>query len=104
VTDTPDLAHVDVRYVAALARIALTDAEAERFQGELDDILEYVAQLNELDVSGIEPTAHAVPRVNVMRDDRIADSLDRDRVLANAPRAVGESHLRVPPVFEEGAP
>ena len=59
--DRPDLEHVDVRYVADLARVALTVEEQQEFQRQLDDILEYVGKLAELDVAGIEPTAHAVP-------------------------------------------
>lgn len=102
VAKQPDLAHVDIRYVADLARLAITDDEAERFQGELDDILAYVEQLNELDVSGIEPTAHANPRFNVMRDDRAVPGLPREEMIANAPAHVDEAQIRVPAVFEEG--
>lgn len=99
----PDLAHVDVRYVADLARIELTDAEAERFQSELDDILGYVAQLSELDTAGTEPMAHAMPRANVLRDDAPQASLGPERVLANAPAVVGEGYIRVPAVLEEAS-
>ncbi len=101
-TEKPDLAHVDVRYVAELARIALSDEEADRFQAELEDILAYITQLRELDVEGIEPTAHANPRVNVMREDLVRAGLAVDRVLANAPAAVAENRIRVPAVLEEG--
>lgn len=100
----PDLAHVDVRYIADLARLELTDAEVTRFQSELEDILGYVDQLRELDVEGVEPTAHAIPRTNVMRDDEApGHSLERERVLANAPAVVGASSVRVPVVIEEAS-
>ena len=98
-----DVAHIDVRYVADLARIELNDEEAERFGGELDAILEYVAQLEELDLEGIEPTAHAAPRVNVMREDEVRAGLDRDVVIANAPADVDEAYIRVPVVIDEGS-
>lgn len=101
---TPDLAHVDVRYVAELARIALTDDEAERFQNELDDIVAYVALLDRLDLDDIEPTAHAAARLNVMRRDAVTDTLSREWVIDNAPGAVDDCYVRVPPVFDEGAP
>ena len=100
----PDLAHVDVRYIADLARLELTDAEVARFESELDDILDYVDQLRELDVEGVEPTAHAMPRTHVMRDDEVSGrSLERDRVLANAPAVVGATCVRVPVVIEEAS-
>ena len=102
--DKPDLAHVDVRYVAQLARLTLSDAEAAEFQRELDDILRYVAQLDELDVSAIEPMAHATPLVNVMREDMVRPSLERERILDNAPGVVDENLIRVPAVLGEEAP
>lgn len=100
----PDLTHVDVRYVAQLARIALSEDEVSRFQGELDDIVAYVAQLDRLDLDGIEPTAHAAPRRNVMREDAVAESLPRDAVMENAPESVDDTYVRVPPVIDEGVP
>ena len=60
---------VDVRYVANLARLTLSDEEADLFQGQLEQILDYVKQLEELDVEGIEPTAHAISVTNVFRKD-----------------------------------
>ena len=90
---------MDVRYVAKLARLGLTDEEAATYQAQLDDILDYVAKLKELDVDGIEPTAHAMPVENVFRADEPAICLDRDDVLANAP-AVYQSLFDVPPVIE----
>jgi len=60
---------IDVGYVAALARIELDDTAKAKLQKELESILGYIEQLSELDVSGIEPTAHAAPMKNVWRED-----------------------------------
>lgn len=76
---------IDVAYVAHLARLHLTGEEIEAFQGQLAQVVQYVEQLNELDVEGIEPTSHAVPVQNVMREDEPSPSMNRDRALANAP-------------------
>jgi len=91
---------IDVRYVADLARIDLTDAETERFGRELRAVVDYIALLSEVDVEGIEPTAHAIPLVNVMREDRVGDCLPRNAVLANAPEVLNEEYVRVPVVIE----
>jgi aspartyl-tRNA(Asn)/glutamyl-tRNA(Gln) amidotransferase subunit C len=78
---------IDVRYVAHLARMHLSDAETELFQGQLNDILEHVDTLSELNVDQVEPTAHAVPVHNVFREDEVAVSLDHQLVMDNAPQA-----------------
>ena len=80
----PDL---DVRYVADLARMRLSDDEVEKFQSQLSDILEYVNKLETLDVSNIEPTAHAQPLSNVVRADEERPSLPQDDALASAPQS-----------------
>ena len=85
--DSPAAPRIDVAYVARLARLALTDAEVAAFQWQLGDILAYVGQLAELDLEGVEPTAHAVPVRNVFRDDHSVPGLPRDEALANAPNA-----------------
>jgi len=79
--------NLDVRDVARLARIELTDQETATFQSQLGRILEYVEQLGTLDVSDVEPTAHANPVFNVLREDVVRPGLDRKPVLANAPHA-----------------
>jgi aspartyl-tRNA(Asn)/glutamyl-tRNA(Gln) amidotransferase subunit C len=93
--------HIDVRYVADLARIELTPDEEARYGQELDAVLAYVEQLSRLDVDGIEPTAHAAPVTNVLREDVAGDSLPAEAVLANAPDLVDETLIRVPVVIEE---
>ncbi len=95
-----DTTHMDVSYVANLARIELTDEETELFQGQLDQVLEYVEQLNELDVSTVEPTAHAAPRVNVLRSDEPSASLANDLVIGNAP-AARDGQILVPKINEQ---
>ncbi len=92
--------HIDARYVADLARIELTDQEAEGYEKQLDDILAYIEHLRELDVEDIEPTAHAMPLNNVMREDQTEPSLDRQEVLANAPATAREEFFRVPAILE----
>ena len=90
----------DVEHVARLARLALTDAEIERMREQLDGILAYIAKLNELDTSAVEPTSHAVPLVNVMRDDETTPCLPGDEALANAPDRAGD-FFRVPRIIED---
>jgi len=91
--------HMDVEYIAHLARIHLTEEEITSFQSQLDDVLAYVDQLKELDVSDIEPTAHAIPVQNVMRDDEVRPSLDHDTVMRNAPSEV-QGQFKVPRIVE----
>jgi aspartyl-tRNA(Asn)/glutamyl-tRNA(Gln) amidotransferase subunit C len=77
---------IDVKYVAHLARIALTPDEEKKLAAQLGGILGYIEKLNELDVTNIVPTAHAVPLVNVTRADEVHPSLPHDDALRNAPR------------------
>ena len=77
----------EVRKVALLARLELTDEEIERQGKNLNALLLQFEQLQELDVSGIEPTSHSVPVYNVMREDVVRPSLSREQALANAPES-----------------
>lgn len=90
----------EVQHVARLSRLHLTDEELERMRQQLDAILAYIDKLRELDVEGVEPTAHAVPLVNVMRDDELTPSLSQEAALANAPDRAGE-FFRVPRIIED---
>ena len=90
----------DVEHVARLARLHLTDAEKERMRAELSAILAYVDKLRALDTEGVEPTSHAVPLVNVMREDDVRPSLLLDAMAANAPDRVGDL-FRVPRIIED---
>ncbi len=89
----------DVKYVAHLARIALTADEQEKFGAQLSNILGYIEKLNQLDVSKIEPTAHAVPLVNVFRSDEVRPSLSNAEALRNAP-ASANGLFMVPKIVE----
>ena len=89
----------DVKYVAHLARIALTPDEQEKFGAQLSNILGYIEKLNQLDVSQIEPTAHAVPLVNVFRPDEVRPSLSNEEALRNAP-ASANGLFMVPKIVE----
>ena len=91
---------MDVGYVAHLARIDLTDEETALFQGQLDQVLHYVEQLGELDVDGVEPTAHAFPVYNVLRKDEVGQSLGHAEVIANAP-AASDAQIRVPKIIDQ---
>lgn len=77
---------MDVRYVANLARIQLTDAEVAAFQGQLSKVVDYFRELQQLDTGDVEPMAHASRIQNVFREDTPRESLQRDSVLANAPQ------------------
>ena len=77
---------LDVAYVARLARIRLTEDEAKTFQKQLGDVLAYVEKLRNVDVSAVEPAAHAVPIFNVFRQDESRDWFTAEEALANAPR------------------
>jgi aspartyl-tRNA(Asn)/glutamyl-tRNA(Gln) amidotransferase subunit C len=94
------LSREEVLHVARLARLHLTEEELERMRAQLDAILAYVDKLRELDVEGVEPTSHAVPLVDVMRDDALTPCLSQEAALANAPDRAGE-FFRVPRIIED---
>lgn len=89
----------EVERVAGLARLALGPEEAERMTGQIDAILDYVAQLSELDTQGVVPTAHAVPMKTPLRDDVAGTPLDPEDALRNAP-ARDDNAFLVPRVIE----
>lgn len=77
----------DVRHVATLARLALTDEQVGRLTGELGSILGHIDELSKLDLEGVEPTAHPLDMTNSMREDTPAPCLSREDALRNAPEA-----------------
>lgn len=77
----------EVEHVAMLARLELTEEELITNTEQLNSILEYAAMLEKLNTDDIKPTAHAVPLHNVLREDQVKQSMERDKVLANAPDA-----------------
>ncbi len=76
----------DVLYVARLARLEIEDSAIDRFALQIGRILDYIEQLNELDTTGVRPTAHALALTNVMREDAARPHLEREAALANAPQ------------------
>ena len=76
---------IDVKYVAHLARLSLSPEEERKIGAQLGNILGYIEKLKEVDVSGVEPTAHAFPLVNVTRPDEVRPSLSNEDALRNAP-------------------
>ena len=87
------ITHDEVRHVAQLARLDLTDAEVDRMTGQLDAILSYVAKLDELDTTGVAVTTHTQDVVNAFREDEVRPSLPRERALAGAPEQNGEAFV-----------
>lgn len=86
-----------VTKVARLARLSLTDDELERTTGQLTRMLEHFADIDALDLDGVEPMTQPTPLANVLRDDVEVPGLDRDEVLAAAPDAQ-DGRFRVPPI------
>ena len=87
----------DVRHVAALARLDLTDDEVEQFTGQLGAVLAHAADVAALDLAGVPPTAHPLDLSDVLRDDVERPGLDRTEVLDQAPDAA-DGMFRVPPI------
>ena len=90
----------DVAHVARLARLSLTDAELDTYTIQLGAVLDHADDVASLDLADVEPTAHPLPLVNVLRPDEVGPCLDRDEVLAQAP-AVEDRRFRVPAILGE---
>ncbi|WP_153126364.1 Asp-tRNA(Asn)/Glu-tRNA(Gln) amidotransferase subunit GatC [Peribacillus tepidiphilus] len=88
-----------VKHVAHLARLAITEEEAEKFTKQLADIIEFAEQLNELDTSSVEPTSHVLDMKNVLREDIAKKGLPVEEVLKNAPDHK-DGQFRVPSILE----
>ena len=89
----------DVKYVAHLARMKLSPTEEQQLGAQLGDILGYIEKLKEVDVSGVEPTAHPFPLVNVTRPDEARPSLPHDDAMRNAPQTASGLFI-VPKIVE----
>lgn len=90
----------DVEHVARLARLALTPEELERMRAQLNAILRHIDALKAVNTEGVEPTSHAVPLVNVFRDDEPRPPFPAEEMLRNAPDRVGQ-FFRVPRIIED---
>ncbi len=88
----------ELKYVADLARIKLTEKETGLFSKQLNSILEYIDKLKQLDTKKVEPMSHALEMVNIFREDKVKKSLDREKVLENAPSAK-DGFFEVPKVI-----
>lgn len=87
----------DVEHVAKLARLELSEDEKIKFSKQLGDILKYVEQMNEVDTTDIEPMSHAIPVVNVMREDTVVSEQTKEELMANAP-SKEDGFFRVPKI------
>jgi aspartyl/glutamyl-tRNA(Asn/Gln) amidotransferase C subunit len=96
------ITEAEVRHVAKLSRLRLDDAAIHKMTGELSAVLDYVSKLAELDVTGVEPMAHAMELSNVLREDEPTPGLPIDQVLANAPDQ-SPPFFKVPKVIGEGS-
>lgn len=94
------ITRADVSHVARLARLDLTEEELDRFTEQLGDVLEHAAGVAALDTTGVQPTAHPLPLVNVLRPDEPRPGLERAEVLAMAP-AAEDNRFRVPRILGE---
>ena len=92
----------EVAHLAHLARLAVTEEELDTFAGQLDVILQAVAQVGEIAAVDVPPTSHSVPLTNVYRDDVVVPGLAREDVLAGAPDTA-EDRFRVPRILDEEA-
>ena len=81
------LSEHDVRHVAMLARLALTDSEVEAMRDDLNSILGHIDEIQHLDLEGVEPMAHAITVTNVTREDVVVAPLSQDEAISNAPQA-----------------
>lgn len=88
-----------IEHVAGLARLNVTEAEKDRLAHEMEKIISWVDKLNELDTSGVKPMEHVIPLKNVLREDKVKGSYDRDIILANAPSRE-DGCFKVPKVVE----
>ncbi|MGN1386585.1 MAG: Asp-tRNA(Asn)/Glu-tRNA(Gln) amidotransferase subunit GatC [Bacillus sp. (in: firmicutes)] len=89
----------EVKHVAHLARLAVTEEEAEQMRKELDAIITFAEQLNELDTTNVKPTSHVLKMVNVLREDVAAEGLPVEEVVKNAPDQQ-DGYIRVPSIMD----
>lgn len=89
----------EVKHVANLARLAITEEETEMFTNQLDAIIKFAEQLNELDTTGVEPTTHVLEMKNILREDKAEKGLPVEDVVKNAPDHK-DGYIRVPSILE----
>jgi aspartyl-tRNA(Asn)/glutamyl-tRNA(Gln) amidotransferase subunit C len=96
----PEASPMNIDYVSNLARIELSESEKKKFRNQLGDVLKYFEKLQEVNVEGVDPTAHAFPRFNVWDQDQVKEPFRVDQALQNAPQSRNDQIL-VPKVVEE---
>lgn len=94
------LSREEVLHVARLARLALTDDEVDRFGTQLSAILDHAARVSEVAADDVPPTSHALPLVNVFRDDVVGECLSQEKALSTAPETE-DGRFKVPRIIEE---
>ncbi len=94
------LSREEVKHIALLSRLELSEEEVEKFQTQLSEILDFVEKLNELDTEGIDPKFQIIPPQNILREDVPGVSMPREKALMNAPETDGE-HFIVPKVVKK---
>jgi aspartyl-tRNA(Asn)/glutamyl-tRNA(Gln) amidotransferase subunit C len=99
-SDSRRITEEDVRHVAKLSRLRVSDREVEQFTEQLSHVLEYVAKINELDLEGVEPMAHAMDMANVLREDVERAGMTPEKALENAPEQ-WPPFFKVPKVLGE---
>ena len=91
---------MQVRKVAVLSRLDLSESEIKEFTSQLSAILEYVEKMDELDTTNVQPLAHCLPVSNCFREDVVKESLGTEKVLANAPQRDGD-YFKVPKILDD---
>lgn len=94
-----NLTKEEVKHVAHLARLAITEEEAEKFAEQLGKITDFAEQLNELDTTNVEPTSHVFPIANVLREDVAKPGLDREKVMLNV-KEQEAGQIKVPSIID----
>ena len=92
---------INIKYIAELSRLELSDEQSAKLQQEMERIVGYIDELKELNVDGVEPTAHAAPLSNVWREDEAAESYSRKVMLENAPGVINENLIKLPRVLPQ---
>lgn len=99
VYEMANISKEEVKHVANLARLAISDEESEMFAGQLAAITNFAELLNELDTTNVVPTTHVLPLVNVMREDKSVPGLDRDKMMKNV-REQEAGQVKVPSILD----
>ena len=92
---------INIKYIAELSRLELSEEQSAKLQQEMERIVGYIDELKELNVDGVEPTAHAAPLSNVWREDEVVSSYSRKEMLANAPGVINDTLIKLPRVLPQ---